>query len=183
MPSRLRSAAVGSKVGSKNRSPGQLPPLLLVGWGISSHWQGRSLKGLRAASLHALAARNLRTGAQARGSSHTIARCQDVIMHSSHMGWSSPTGCHSVIMRRAQRSAAGHLLHTTQSSSGIGMAGACSSKVANLWPPSAPLKPYLRKVNGAHHQTRNAEPKPRVTRSLLGSSPLPCPAGQTADAE
>ena len=28
-------------------------------------------------------------------------------MHSSHMGWSSPTGCHSVIMRRAQRSAAG----------------------------------------------------------------------------
>ena len=42
-------------------------------------------------------------------------------MHSSHTGWSSPTGCHSVIWRRAQRSAGCQLLHTTQSSSGIGM--------------------------------------------------------------
>ena len=96
--------------------------------------------------------------AQARGSSHTIARCQDVIMHSSHTGWSSPTGCHSVIMRRAQRSAAGHLLHTTQSSSGIGMTAACSPKVANLWLSSARLQPYLRKVNGAHRQTRSRSP-------------------------
>ena len=52
-------------------------------------------------------------------------------MHSSHTGWSSPTGCHSVTWRRAQRSAGGKLLHTTQSSSGIGMAAACSPKVAN----------------------------------------------------
>jgi len=42
-------------------------------------------------------------------------------MHSSHTGWSSPTGSHSVTWRRAQRSARGQLLHTTQSSSGIGM--------------------------------------------------------------
>jgi hypothetical protein len=33
--------------------------------------------------------------------------------------------------------------------------------VANLWLPSAPLQPYLRKFNGAHIKTRNAEPKPR----------------------
>ena len=93
-------------------------------------------------------------------------------MHSSHTGWSSPTGCHSVIMRRAQRSAAGHLLHTTQSSSGIGMTAACSPKVANLWLSSARLQPYLRKVNGAHHQNekRGAEaPRPALYLiSLLG---------------
>jgi hypothetical protein len=40
--------------------------------------------------------------------------------------------------RRAQRSAAGQLLHTTQSSSGIGMAAACSPKVAR---PMAPVCP------------------------------------------
>jgi len=31
------------------QDPGRLPPLLLVGRGISSDWQGRPLKGLRAA--------------------------------------------------------------------------------------------------------------------------------------
>jgi len=84
-------------------------------------------------------------------------------MHSSHTGWSSPTGCHSVIMRRAQRSAAGHLLHTTQSSSGIGMTAACSPKVANLWLSSARLQPYLRKVNGAR-KARSQEQGLRGTR-------------------
>ena len=42
-------------------------------------------------------------------------------MHSSHTGWSSPTGSHSVIRRRAQRSAGRQPLHPTQSFSGIGM--------------------------------------------------------------
>jgi hypothetical protein len=56
------------------------------------------------------------------GSSHTICRQQSAIMHSSQTGWSSPTGSHSMTWRRAQRSAGGHLPHTTQSSSGIGMA-------------------------------------------------------------
>ena len=55
-------------------------------------------------------------------------------MHSSHTGWSSPTGSHSVIRRRAQRSAGRQPLHTTQSFSGIGMAAACSPKVAHRRP-------------------------------------------------
>ena len=55
-------------------------------------------------------------------------------MHSSHTGWSSPTGSHSVIRRRAQRSAGRQLLHTTQSFSGIGMTVACSPKVAHKRP-------------------------------------------------
>ena len=45
--------------------------------------------------------------------------------------------------------AAGQLLHTTQSSSGIGMVAAGSPMVTNPWLLSAPLQPYLRKVNGA----------------------------------
>jgi hypothetical protein len=57
---------------------------------------------------------------QARASD-TISRCQEIIMHSSHTGWSSPTGSHSVTRRRAQRSAGRQPLHTTQSFSGIGM--------------------------------------------------------------
>ena len=55
-------------------------------------------------------------------------------MHSSHTGWSSPTGSHSVIRRRAQRSAGRQPLHTTHSSSGVGMTAACSPKVAHRRP-------------------------------------------------
>ena len=55
-------------------------------------------------------------------------------MHSSHTGWSSPTGSHSVIRRRAQRSAGRQPLHTTQSFSRIGMAAECSPKVAHKGP-------------------------------------------------
>src|SRR6516165_7750265 len=55
-------------------------------------------------------------------------------MHSSHTGWSSPTGNHSVIRRRAQRSAGRQPLHTTKSFSGIGMAAACWPKVAHKGP-------------------------------------------------
>jgi hypothetical protein len=68
-----------------------------------------------------------------------------------------------VIWRRAQRSAAGQLLHTTHSSSGIGMAAVCSPKVADLWLPHAPLSPYLRKVNGAR-KARSQEQGLRGTR-------------------
>jgi len=59
--------------------------------------------------------------------------------------------------------AAGQLLHTTQLSSGIGMAAACLPKVADLWLPRAPLQPYLRKVNGAR-KARSQEQGLRGTR-------------------
>jgi hypothetical protein len=80
------------------------------------------------------AARVLYRAVQARTSSHTISRCQEIMMHSSHTGWSSPTGSHSMIRRCAQRSAGRQPLHTTQSFSGIGMTAACSPKVAHERP-------------------------------------------------
>jgi hypothetical protein len=71
---------------------------------------------------------------QTRGSSNTVCRCHDVMRHSSQTGWSSLTGSHSVTWRRAERSAEGQHLHTTQSSSGIAIAAACLPKVANAGP-------------------------------------------------
>jgi hypothetical protein len=56
-------------------------------------------------------------------------------MHSSQTGWPSPTGSHSVIWRRAQRSAGRQLPQTTQScSTSIGMVAVCSPKVTNPRP-------------------------------------------------
>jgi hypothetical protein len=85
---------------------------------------------------------------QPRSSSHTISCCQDVIMHSSHTGWSSSAGSHSVIWRRAQRWAGGQLSHTAQSSSGTGMAAACSQKVANRRPEEGLSMKGLWSISG-----------------------------------
>ena len=87
------------------------------------------------------------------GSSHTMSRRQNVIMHSSHTGSSSPTGSHSVIWRRAQRSAGGQRPHTTQSSSGIGMARQSRQKSLNrVGANSVYLRAFFRGLGGGNGQ-------------------------------
>jgi hypothetical protein len=54
---------------------------------------------------------------------------------------------HSVIWRRAQRSAGRQLLHTTQSFSGIGMAAACSPKSTNQRPKDGPSVKVSRSMS------------------------------------
>ena len=71
-------------------------------------------------------------------------------MHSSHTGWSSPTGSHSVIWRRAQRSAGGQRPHTTQSSSGIGMPQRLSRAVRSSEDVGLSGRPARRSVARGH---------------------------------
>ena len=90
-------------------------------------------------------------------------------MHSSHTGWSSPTGSHSVIRRRAQRSAGRQLLHTTQSFSGIGMTVACSPKVAHKRPKEGLSMKGVRSMLDPR-PTLNRRPSIPSTVSLMAST-------------